>query len=391
MTELVHEEGEQGPESRSPGYWDNLSEKGRRDAEISEKLDQLRHEARSQLFENGITEEVFESEFLTDLKSNFTEILSPYELSENDTRQRISEVLEEQRELFEYVRMDAFGEVAFNSYQAYKIFDGLRSSICECEFKVREEGIEIRFMDPQRIQLAKILFTSSTFRFFQEGTVDVNLDDLAMVLKATKSEKAITTIIFTKRELKITKRSTELSIPIKDTLAALDLEFEEIPMENLLTLEYPFSFELQKQQFEYILKHTDIHSEILVITATPTRLEFSQSGQIGRRSIPLEKEDLEDLSFDPSLMSTDADEGEVATAGFSLAFLKSISKMIYLMNNEDTLSFCMRTDHPLLTEISIPLRYIGKGVVGELSIRNFIACRDISEKIDVSDGDMEDF
>lgn len=74
-------------------------------------------------------------------------------------------------------------------------------------------------------------------------------------------------------------------------------------MESLLTLEYPLSFELQKQQFEYILKHTDIHSEILVITATPNRLEFSQSEQIGRRSIPLEKEDVGDLSFDSSLMS----------------------------------------------------------------------------------------
>ena len=97
MTELVHEKKkpEQEPEgSRSPDYWGTLSEKGKRDAEIGEIIDQIRHEARAQLFEKEITEEVFESEFLTDLESNLNEILSPYELSEKEIQQRIGDILE---------------------------------------------------------------------------------------------------------------------------------------------------------------------------------------------------------------------------------------------------------------------------------------------------------
>jgi hypothetical protein len=226
---------------------------------------------------------------------------------------------------------------------------------------------------------------------------------LARLLKASKSEKAISTIIFTDSGLKITKQSTELNIPIKDTLSALDLEFEEIPMETLLSLEYPFSFALRKEQFEYILKHTDIHSEILGIEINPERLEFGQHGQVGSRSIPLEKQDLEDLSFDPTLLAIENPEDDAenedreehnpppheALASYSLAYLKFVSKMIYLLDKKDTITVHMKTDHPLLVEIVFPLNHTEKGEVGTFSIRNFIACRDRNGDID--DDQFEDF
>jgi hypothetical protein len=210
-------------------------------------------------------------------------------------------------------------------------------------------------------------------------------------------------MIFTDSGLKITKQSTELNIPIQDTLAALHLEFEEIPMENLLSLKYPFSFALRKEQFEYILKHTDIHSEILGIEVNPERLEFGQHGQIGSRSIPLEKQDLEDLSFDPTLLANANPEDDTETedtegnnplphealASYSLAYLKFVSKMIYLLDKKDSLMFHMKTDHPLLVGITIPLNHIGKGEVGTFSIGTFIACRDRNGDID--DEELEEF
>ena len=229
------------------------------------------------------------------------------------------------------------------------------------------------------------------------------MDDLARLLKTSKSEKAISTIIFTETGLKITKQSTELNIPINDTISSLDLEFEEIPMETLLSLKYPFTFALRKEQFEYILKHTDIHSEILGIEVSPERLEFGQHGQVGTRNIPLEKQDLEDFSFDPTLLATENPEDNAenedreeqnplpheALASYSLAYLKFVAKMIYLLDKKDTFMFHMKTDHPLLVEITLPLNHIGKGEVGTFSIRNFIACRDRDGDID--DDGLEEF
>jgi hypothetical protein len=164
----------------------------------------------------------------------------------------MEEVIAEQKELFKCAQMNAYGETAFNSYQAYKIFDGLNSSIYEGEFKQPPNKIETRFMDSQRIQ------------------------------------------------------------------------------------------------FEYILKHTDIHSEVLAIEVNPERLKFGQHGQIGSRNIPLEKQNLEDLSFDPTLLDTEnldeyeKEDGEQeltsheAFAGYSLAYLKFVSKMISLLDKKDT-------------------------------------------------------
>ncbi|TFF97328.1 MAG: hypothetical protein EU547_04575 [Promethearchaeota archaeon] len=266
----------------------------------------------------------------------------------------------------------------------------------ECEFQISHEGIESTFFDSQRILLGKVEFKADTFRFFKDGKISINLNDLAKILKASKSENAITTIIFCEMELRSIKHSTEISIPIKDTLRGLDLEFEEIPMENLLALKYPFMFQLRKEQFLYILKHTDIHSEVLSIKATPEQLRFAQSGQIGNRVIPLNKKDIEQLSFDPDLLKTKNDNNNEnedkesnedqedilpheAFATFSLFFIRLISKMTTLLDSKDSLTFHLKTDHPLEVEVAFPLEHIQQGEIGQFSIRNFIACRTLDE------------
>ncbi|TFF88525.1 MAG: hypothetical protein EU548_08745 [Promethearchaeota archaeon] len=392
MTETIQKEDketEEIKEAKKAGYWDDLSQKGKRDAEIKEQLAEIRTKAKTELFNTEVTRERFESNFIPNIESQVKNILDPYDLPEEETTRRVNEMIEEQEELFEYAQMNAYGEIAFNSYQAYKIFDGLKSSIYEGEFKLRSDKIEIRFIDPSRIQLTKITFNATTFRFFQEGKVAVNMDDLAKALKATKSEKSITTIIFTETELKITKCSTELDIPIKDTLSAIDIEIEELPMETLLSLKFPFTFKLTKEQFNYILKHTDIHSEVISITATPEQLLFGQSGQIGERTIPLEKSKIAELSLNPKLLLNHEDDKQTdlpheARCGYSLAYLRLVSKMLYLLDKSDTITFHMKTDHPLLVEIRIPLRHIKQGEIGKLLIRNFIGPRmiDASDEIE---------
>jgi hypothetical protein len=79
-----------------------------------------------------------------------------------------------------------------------------------------------------------------------------------------------------------------------------------------------------------------------------------------------------------------------ALASYSLAYLKFVSKMIYLLDKKDTFTFHMKTDHPLLVEIILPLNHIGKGEVGIFAIRSFIACRDRDGDIDGDDG-LEEF
>ena len=75
-------------------------------------------------------------------------------------------------------------------------------------------------------------------------------------------------------------------------------------------------------------------------------MKFGQHGQIGSRSIPLEKKDLEDLSFDPARLeipNQDEEDEEQealpheALASYSLAYLKFVAKMIYLLDKKETL------------------------------------------------------
>ncbi|MBD3341207.1 MAG: proliferating cell nuclear antigen (pcna) [Candidatus Lokiarchaeota archaeon] len=218
------------------------------------------------------------------------------------------------------------------------IVETLSSIIDETEFKVTPEEFTISAMDPSRICLLKLTIKAENFDEYnceKESTVGLNLDDLDKILKRSGSDDSVE-IDFNEKDqkIKIKMKREGASRTRTFSLALLDIEIEEIPMDNLLNIEYPSKWIIDPDFLVEAIKDAEIYSEILNIKSVEDQgLVFSSNGQIGEMNYELGLDEL----LDKNISGT-------STGAYSLTFLKAILKIASIT---EKLEISLRTDHPL--------------------------------------------
>jgi proliferating cell nuclear antigen len=218
------------------------------------------------------------------------------------------------------------------------IIETLSSIIDETEFLVSPDEFTISAMDPSRICLLKLAIKKEDFDEYEcekETKVGLNLDDMDKILKRSSSNDSIE-IDFKENDnkIKIVMQREGTSKKRTFSLALLDIDMEEIPMENLLAIEYPSSWVIDPDFLVEAIKDAEIYSEILNIKATEGEgLVFNSSGQIGEMVYSLNLDDLIETDLNGS-----------SNGAYSLTFLKSILKIASIT---EKLEISLKTDHPL--------------------------------------------
>jgi proliferating cell nuclear antigen len=227
------------------------------------------------------------------------------------------------------------------------IVETLASIIDETEFKVTENEFAITAMDPSRVCLLKLTIDKEDFdeyEFEKEGEseeesaqykIGLNLDDLDKILKRSSTNDSIE-INFKENDnkIKIIMQREGMSRSRTFSLALLDIEIEEIPMDALLNYDYPTRWVVDPEFLVEAIKDAEIYSEILNIKAEKDQgLVFSSSGQIGEMEYNIAVEDLIETEIDSN-----------STGAYSLAFLKAILKIASIT---EKLTAFLETDHPL--------------------------------------------
>jgi len=254
------------------------------------------------------------------------------------------------------------------------IVETLSSIIDETEFKVTPSEFTISAMDPSRICLLKLSIKKENFDDFKcskESKVGLNLDDLDKILKRSAAGDSVE-IDFNEKDQKIKiKMKREGASRIRTfSLALLDIDLEEIPMENLLKIEYPSKWVIDTNFLVEAIKDAEIYSDILNMKATENQgLIFSSTGQIGEMNYELGLEELIESNID-----------ETCSGAYSLTFLKAILKIASIT---EKLEISLKTDHPLKMMFNLL-----EG--GELFY--FLAPRvEEAEFDEADDDDMDDF
>ncbi|HEC38232.1 MAG TPA: proliferating cell nuclear antigen (pcna) [bacterium] len=251
------------------------------------------------------------------------------------------------------------------------IIETLASIIDETEFKVTPKEFTISAMDPSRICLLKLSIKKDDFDEYdcsQDSKVGLNLDDLDKILKRSTSNDAVE-ISFNEKEQKIKiKMQREGGSRTRTfSLALLDIDIEEIPMDNLLKIEYPSKWVMEPDFLVEAIKDAEIYSEILNINANEGKgLIFSSSGQIGEMEYDLNEEDLIETDLQGS-----------SSGAYSLTFLKAILKIASIT---EKLEIALKTDHPL--KMNFDLLEGGK-------LNYFLAPR--VEEEEFNEDDMDEF
>jgi proliferating cell nuclear antigen len=231
-----------------------------------------------------------------------------------------------------------------NSKIFKKMVSTLSSIVDETELKIKPDGFMIKAMDPSRICLLKITMDREDFDEYECDeyvNVPVNLDDLNKIMKRSNSDDSLTfTHEADDNKLKITMQREGMSKKRTFTLALLDLDIEEIPLENLDSIDYETMWIIDPDLLIEALNDAEIYSQILSIKAIENQgLEFRSSGQIGEMEYTLGIEDLVDINVEEDSMGN-----------YSLTFLKAIMKLDSIT---EKLKIALKTDHPLKMEFSL--------------------------------------
>ena len=218
------------------------------------------------------------------------------------------------------------------------IVETLASIIDETEFRVTPKEFMITAMDPSRICLLKLTIKKENFDDYKcsaESKVGLNLDDLDKILKRSAANDSVE-IDFNQKDqkIKIKMRREGTSRTRTFSLALLDIDIEEIPMDNLLSIEYPSKWVIDPDFLVEAIKDAEIYSEILNMKSAESQgLTFSSSGQIGEMNYELELDEL----LENEISGT-------SSGAYSLTFLKAILKIAPIT---EKLEISLKTDHPL--------------------------------------------
>lgn len=218
------------------------------------------------------------------------------------------------------------------------LIETLASIIDETELVVTPKEFIITAMDPSRICLLKLSIKKKDFDEYKcekETKIGLNLDDFDKILKRCGPKDSIQ-ITFKDEEQKIKVVMIREGNARKRTfsLALIDLEIEDIPMDNLLGIEYPSSWLIDTNFIIESVKDAEIYSEILQMKAIEKKgLIFASYGQIGEMEYELGSEELAEFK---SIGSN--------TGSYSITFLKNVLK---LANITEKLEISLKTDHPL--------------------------------------------
>lgn len=260
-----------------------------------------------------------------------------------------------------------------NSRILKAIVETLSSIIDETVFQVTKDEFTISAMDPSRICLLKLSIGKDGFDEYEckkDSKVGLNLDDLDKILKRSGTNDSIVMDFDEKdQKIKIKMKREESSRTRTFSLTLLDIEIEDIPMENLLSIEYPSKWVIDPEFLVEAIKDAEIYSEILNIKVEEEDgLTFSSTGQIGEMEYSLALDDL-----------IEADLGENCSGAYSLTFLKAILKIATIT---EKLEISLKTDHPLKMIFNLL-----EG--GELNY--FLAPRVEEADFEDEDDDMDEF
>ncbi|MGM0469261.1 MAG: hypothetical protein ACQERB_10700, partial [Promethearchaeati archaeon] len=202
-----------------------MGKKGKRDATIKEGIELIK-EKYTHILSNGedpITEEQLTNKILPEVEDELGTLFEKYELDPANQDRRKENVLKEIRDYYtSYIKTETYAEFSIDAVQIYNILSALKNIVFEVEFTLTQDHIALRFMDPTRINLVRIFITAKTYRFFREGKVCVDLEYFAKVVKASASEKSLTTFRFTPTKILITKESEIFRTSVHTSLGLLD-------------------------------------------------------------------------------------------------------------------------------------------------------------------------
>ncbi|MGC9116336.1 MAG: proliferating cell nuclear antigen (pcna) [Conexivisphaera sp.] len=209
----------------------------------------------------------------------------------------------------------SFKVVSSNLVAWRALADALAGLVEEASFEVSPEGISLRAMDPSRVAMVSLTWTSASFEEYSCGsstTISIRVDDLRKVMKrADKKDKV--TMELGEGNLTFRLRNgyeREFVVPLVEAGEAL---------RPLPKLSFNVQAKILQRSLRKLLEDVEAISDHITLSARQDSIEFSGKSELGRVRARL-------TTSDPDLLELIVKEPSEAT--YSLEYLADFVKSV---------------------------------------------------------------
>ena len=225
-----------------------------------------------------------------------------------------------------------------NAQNFKKCMNTLNTLIDEGKFKIDEQGVKLKAMDPSQIAMVSFQLPKQAFEEFEveEDEIQLNLNDLNDRTKRARSSDSL--------NLKLDESGSRLKINFQ---GKIEREFD-LPLLNLSeegvnepSVKFDNELKINGSTLKEILKDADLVASHVTLKATPEGLQIKAEGDKGNLETSINKE--EDIILDYNVE-------EEQKAIFPIEYLKDLlagatSKSIVTIN--------LKTNNPLKMKYGI--------------------------------------
>lgn len=228
-----------------------------------------------------------------------------------------------------------------NGFQLYKFVESISRLSEECELFISKNKIVIKIMDGERIMMTRIEIKESEnviFSIENETNICLDFNALETIMKCKKTSKIVFKYGPEKKVQKVKFIIVYKNYPKSFVSYAIDYEFEEIPLDNLLSIEYSIKLFLDTDNLISMVSEIEKLSDLVVIEYDNEKsiLFFRAKSQMGEVSIPINEK----------RFIVEDDSSTKIKSGYSILHLKWF--LNFTKNSKTkTLLFFLKTDHPL--------------------------------------------
>jgi len=338
-------------------YWNAIAKEGGNDKRLSSSLSKLEQEILSHTRElsNSVSSQVRSSDFKGLKDYVKTQILKLIEnadyLSEKDRKLRLQEFQNTLLKTMDQIFLEGdLASISFDGYEIYTFFKALLALTKNTRFFICKEKIIIREMDNSNIGLFYIELKNETFRFFNQGSLGINVESIVKLLKCKVLDKISTKFFFQKKKMELNLTSKTHKSQIYRYIDENLIQKSEINVEPLRRVKYNFIVDISPEKFDYMLSNMGLLSEIVEIRISPLNICFMEQALNASSQIDWSNETI-------TINVIDNEEVKKNHIKIAYNFLKMIKPLTSLIKKRDILSLYISDKEPF--KIMLNLRNIG--------------------------------
>jgi hypothetical protein len=379
--------------------WKELEKKAEIENQIKEKFELLRQaiiESGQSPFINTTQDYKMDSELSINSKIRY--ILDNHQYPSKDKKnleRKFRSSLKKDLDLI--FNKEALCLISFESVTIFKFFKALSSIFDDFTLKIQNNDLYICNIDKTRKVLTEITIFNDSYNYFKDGKIRLDLFSLSNALKAKASDLSQTSLIFGEKDLYIEIISKKFKSTVNRVIEYKKLEEQiEIPINELKKIQYPCRFQLTKDKLQYLKDNTGFHSEKLEVICKENLIQFIE---VDKRRILNEiiwnKTELNEINIDFSALSTELEqlkkdlnekidenlqnqmielnnyirnnkEKHEIRGKFWIHYLIICLKIMNILKNSKVITFFIRDDKPLKSEIIIEK-------LGDTKVRFYLA------------------